>query len=204
MAVDLEAEILVHASHARSVRTSGRDRAAPPHRQRQRRPTARRRGRSGATRPPRPRLPRVVVLLASPAPGAGRQRLPRRGHRRPRLRALVGAGADRGLPHAAHGRRHRRPRPCARRGPGRRRRPRLGSADRLELGAAASRRVPRRGRALRALRPGWRRAAERRLPRHGRRRGVLHRVLPATRPRRGRDRAGRAPLAPRLLLVGIR
>ena len=92
----------------------------------------------------------------------------------------------------------------ARRRARRRRRPRLGRADRLELGAAAARRVPRRRRAVRAVRPGRRRAPVRRLPGDGWRRGVLHRVLPAAGAGRGGDRAGRAPVAARVLLVGVR
>ena len=40
--------------------------------------------------------------------------------------------------------------------------------------------------------------------RDGRRRGVLHRVLPAARPGRGRARGGRAPVAARLLLHRLR
>ena len=43
----------------------------------------------------RPRLPRVVVLVAAPAAGARRGRLPGGRDRRPRLRALVQAGRRR-------------------------------------------------------------------------------------------------------------
>ncbi len=48
--------------------------------------------------------------MAPPAAGARRRRLPGRGHRRPGLRALVGAAGRRGLPDAAPRRRQRRPR----------------------------------------------------------------------------------------------
>ena len=92
------------------MRTSERDRAHPSHRPRQRHPHAHRRGRRRTAGPPRPWLPRVVVLVAPSAAVPRRARLPRRRHRRPRLRAVVGAGSDRGVPDAAHGRRQRRPR----------------------------------------------------------------------------------------------
>ena len=54
--------------------------------------------------------------MAPPAAGPRRGRLPRRRHRRARLRPVVGAAGDRGLPDAAHRRRQRRPRRRARRG----------------------------------------------------------------------------------------
>ena len=79
-------------------------------RARQRDPAARRRGGRGTAGAARPRLPGVVVLVAPPAAGAGRRRLPGRRHRRARLRPLVGAAGDRGLPDAAPRRRQRRPR----------------------------------------------------------------------------------------------
>ena len=58
-----------------------------------RRPGPLRRGGRGSARAARPRLPRVVVLVAPPAAGARRRRLPRRGDRRARLRPFVQAGA---------------------------------------------------------------------------------------------------------------
>ena len=61
------------------------------------------------------------------------------------------AARRRGLPHGAPRRRQRRPRRRARRGAGGGRRPRLGRADRLDLGAAAARRVHRGRRALGAV-----------------------------------------------------
>ena len=75
-----------------------------------RRPGPLRRGRRRSAGPARPRLSRVVVLVAPPAAGARRGRLPSGGDRRARLRPLVEAAAGRGLPHGAPRRRQRRPR----------------------------------------------------------------------------------------------
>ena len=75
-------------------------------------------------------------------------RLPRRRHRRARLRPVLQAHRHRRLPDAAHVGRQRRRRRGARRGAGGDRRPRLGLADRLELRPAPTRRVPRASPAL--------------------------------------------------------
>ena len=79
----------------------------------------------------------------------------------------------------------------ARRETGRRGRPRLGRADRLELGAdcAPTSSAPSPDCRCRSPRPAT--PGRRCLPGHGRRRGVLHRVLPASpggpRPSSRRD-----------------
>ena len=147
-------------------------------------------------------FPESLVLLAPPAAGARRGRLPGGRDRRPRLRALVGAprvDAYRMLDHVADNvALVTRPR----RGARRRRRPRLGLADRRQLAL---------------LRPDVFRAVALSVPyaprggtrptdvfaRMGGDGGVLRQLLPAARPGRGRDRAGRPRLARGLLLHAL-
>ena len=116
----------------------------PPHRQRPGHPHPPGRGRHRTDGAADPRLPRVVVLMAPSAARHRRRRLPGGGHRRPRLRALLGSARDRGLRDAAPRQRQPRRRRSPRRVRGRRRGPRLGFADRGQLGAAAPGRVPGR------------------------------------------------------------
>ena len=80
----------------------------------------------------------------------------------------------------------------------RHRRSRLGRSDRVELGAAAARRVHRGGRPVGAVLPALGDASEHDDAGDGGRRGVLRRVLPGARPGRGRDRSRRARLAARV------
>ena len=93
----------------------------------------------------------------------------------------------------------------ARRGAGGRRRPRLGRADRLELGAAAARRLPGRRRAVGAVRAGRRHPPDRRLPGDG---AATRSSTSSTSSSPGRAEAElderRPPVAARLLLHGVR
>ena len=153
----------------------------------------------------RARLPRVLVLLAPPAPGARRGRLPGGRHRRPRLRPLLQARATWRRTGCSTWSRTTSPwcTPSASEtavivGP------RLGLDHRRQLRPAQAGRLPRRRPAERAVRAARRAPAQRGLRADGRRRGVLRLLLPGARPGRGGDRTRRPRLARRLLRRPVR
>ena len=160
VALGAAARSFVLSRHAPRERPRGAVDAAPDRRH-QRHPRPLRGGGRGAARPPGPRLPRILVLVAPPDPRHRRRRLSRGGDRRSRIRALVVPSRGRRLPHVEDGGRRRRPSARARRLERVPDRPRLGSAHRLELGSAAARSVLGRGRHQRAVRLARRDASAR-------------------------------------------
>ena len=138
---------------------------------------------SGEPVDPAPRLPGAVALLAAPAPGAGRRRLPRGRARPARLRRLGPPRRRRGLRRGQARRRrrraHRRSRPRERPPGG----PRLGRRPRLGPGRQPAGAGPLADDPERAGRPGVGAAA----PRGPRPAGQVLVHAPVPVPRRRRD-----------------
>nr|AWS27292.1 FunU4 [Streptosporangium sp. KD35] len=150
------------------------------------------------------RVSGVLVLLAPPAGGTGRGRIPGGGGGRARIRPFVQAGWGGGLPDAGTGRGQRRGGARPRRGDRDHHRSRLGFEHRRRQRPGPAGGVHRGRAAERPLRAAGRAPAQRGLRPDGRRGGVLRQLLPAARPGRGRDRTGRPRLAGRVLRRALR